>query len=210
MALARSEHGSEDKRLEMEEHPASVVNYLSFLNSFLQANNIRDDSLNNNHEVLGRDQDGERKAKKRRLGHKFAWRNARGLGRHRKPPENPAGFLHHTSPTPRDWELPKSDETSPVFKFEVVAPVTAKPSKTDPELLPVLFPAGQSLAHLYSYYAKIILQVQLHQQRQVLEHLFANRSEEVGCHKRQHERPSGIEFETHQNYELKVRKITFS
>lgn len=204
MALARSEQGSEVKHLEMEEHPASVVNYLSFLNSILQANNIRDDSLNNNHEVLGRDQDGERKAKKRRLGHKFAWRNTRGLERHRKPPENPAGFLHQTSPTPSDWELPKSDETSEVFKFQV----TTKPAKTDPELLPFLFPAGQSLAHLYSYYAKIILQVQLqqqqiHQQRQVLEHLFANRSE-VGCHKRQPERPSGIE--THQNYKLKVRK----
>ena len=75
-------------------------------------------------------------------------------------------------------------------------------------MLPILFPAGQSLTHLFTYYAKIILQVQLQQRqihhRQVLEHLFANRSD-VDCSKRQqHERPS--ENERLQNYELKVRK----
>ena len=194
MAFSRSELGSGESRLQREDNPdpATVVNYLCFLNSFLQAKNIHCDTLNNNHMDL----DVERKIKKRRLGQKLARLSTRGPERHRKPPEDPACLPHSLS----DWELPKSDETPSVIKF--------KDATTHPELLPILFPTSQSLTHLYSYYAKIVLQAQLQQQRQihqrhVLEHLFAYRSE-VSFSNGKPERLS--ENETLQNCELKVRK----
>ena len=194
MAFSRSELRSGESRLQMDEHPdlATVVNYLRFLNSFLQAKNIHGDTLNNNHEDL----DVERRAMKRRLGQKLA----RQSERHRKPPEYQACFPHPLS----DWELTKSDETPSVTEFKDAT----KQSMTHPELSPILFPAAQSLTHWYSYYAKIILQAQLQQQqrqihkRHVLEHLFANQSE-VSCSNGKPERPS--EKESLQNCELKVR-----
>ena len=113
MSLIRSEQWSGDDRVRMQEHPdpASVLNYLSFLNTFLQANNIRGDTLNNNRVDKG----GERKAKMRRLGPKFAWQSAREHENNRKPPEDPAGL---PPPASSEWELPKSAETSSVFKIQ--------------------------------------------------------------------------------------------
>ena len=182
MILARSEQNS----LQMDK--ASIGKYLSWLNSLVQPYSIGHDTFNNNQKASGRDQDGEGENKKWRSGQRFASINKRGLERYRKPPEDPIAFPYLTSETLRDgYEVPKSEVSSPVIKLDTIAPVAAKsPTNDSTEMLPI-----GCLTHLYTYYARIILQVQLqhrqiHQQRQILEHFFAKRSE-FGCTIRQPE-----------------------
>ena len=178
MAFARSNQTSGAKSSQTEEllDPASIVNYLCSLNSSLdlnsslEANKIREDTLNNN---------SDRRAKERKLRQK---RTSMGILTQRRPPAYPAIF---TQPPSLNCELLGSEEpTSPVFKKPRVEEGAAQPSPTDhPDLLPFLFPTGLPLTLLYNFYAKILLQVQhqqhqIHRQRQALNHYLANQSED--------------------------------
>ena len=180
MAFARSHQtpGAKSSRTEELRDQASVVNYPRSLNSSLdlnsslEANQIREDTLNNN---------SDRKAKKRKLNQK---KTSMGIQTQRRSPEYPASFIH---PTTFNCDLLGSEEpTSPVLKKFRFEDGVAQTSPTDhPDLLPILFPTGLPLSLLYNFYAKILLQVQHHQhqiyqQRQALDHFHANQSK-VDC-----------------------------
>ena len=182
MAFARSHQtpGAKSSRTEELRDQASVVNYPRSLNSSLdlnsslEANQIREDTLNNN---------SDRKAKKRKLNQK---KTSMGIQTQRRSPEYPASFIH---PTTFNCDLLGSEEpTSPVLKKFRLDDGASQPLPTDhPDLLPIPFPTGLPLTMLYNFYAKILLQVQHHQhqiyqQRKALDHFLANQSK-VDCSK---------------------------